>query len=315
MAGLAEALLGATAGYAQSAQSTGLEKAKEARDRAFRDEGWAKEDERISNQRGYQAEQKAEERGYQSEQKAEERSYQEKKAGEQRKFASEEAEKERQFKASQKSKGTTGKLEIKQLEDGSVIATKGGSAFKLGETGRWVPIEFGTADDLIADVVDVEEEDAKKGFFSTAKDWVSGLLSSDESDSEVSPMAQAAAGKESKPAGNYDQVKEQVKSAYADGGFGAADKALRDNNLSQLQQVSLLFDLGISSIPERENIGTADATRAGQNPQAIQSMLEGTGVNLSEFVKVKNAYPDRSDKDIIKAVQDYNQSRSRNTPQ
>lgn len=301
MAGLAEALLGATKGYATSAQETGRERARLAAQRAFRDEGWARDDAV----------------------RAEERGYQERKTEEQRKFASEEAEKERKFKAEEKAKdraaqrrtkGATSKMEIKQLEDGSVIATKGGDAFRLSEQGSWIPIEYGTVQDFVTDTVDVEDKDAEKGFFDTAKDWVSGLFSSEE-EPQASPMSQAAAGQTAKPVANYDQVKAQVKAAYDEGGFGAADRAIRDNNLSQLQQVALLFDLGISSIPERDNIGTADTTRAGQSPQAIQGMLQGTGVGLSEFQKVKNAYPNRSDEDIIKAIQNYNSERSRSLPQ
>ncbi len=102
MAGLAEALLGATAGYAKSAQSTGLEKARKAREQAYRNEGWSREDARIADQRGYQAEQKAEERSYQQEQKSEDRAYQEGVKAEERKFRSQEADKSRVASAAER---------------------------------------------------------------------------------------------------------------------------------------------------------------------------------------------------------------------
>lgn len=286
MASFAEALIEGALGAAQGGAATAIDRARAAREEAFTREGWGRQEARDKESRQFQAEQKQLDR-----EAADERS----------RLDRESRERAAATKASGGEGG--GKMQIKELADGRVIASQGGSSFMLNESNQWVPIGVGADSGQTVDTVTVDPEETEEGWFdsiiSGSKSLANKLFGEDEAQSPT------MAGEASKaPVANYEATKAQLKQTLENDGYGAFDSALRQSNLNPIQQIQLMASIGLDKIPSMPDT-SVNYEQASQSPQAVQAILQGTGISVSDYQKVKQQHPDKSDDVIIRSIQEY----------
>lgn len=288
MASLAEALVEGALGAAQGGATSAIDRARRAREEAFTREGWGRQEKRDQESREFQAEQKQIDREA---------------ADERAKLDRESRERTAATRASSKSGESGGKMQIKELADGRVIATQGGASFMLNEQSKWVPIGLGSGEQETTETVVVDPNDTEEGWFdsiiSGGKSLANKLFGEDDA------QAPTMAGEASKaPIANYESTKAQLTQTLENEGYGAFDSALRQSNLSPIQQLQVLASAGLDKIPSMPD-SSVNYEQASQSPQAIQSILSGTGISVSDYQRVKQQYPDKSDDVIIRSIQEY----------
>lgn len=216
---MANMLAGGTQAASNTATRLGMDKIKDARNEAFRREGWGREDQQISD-RNTREDKILTDRNAREDTKI----------AEDRAFRSSEADKAygRQVALAQ-AKGAKSKgFKVTNTDDG-VLVTKGDQAFRVVE-GNLVPMEIGLAAPLVEAGEEVTEEKAP-GFFSRLGDaLIKAAKNKDPMSSEAATFSAQGI------AGTQEEDQPEVKVNHDITTFNPTQKSLLGQAQSQLPE-------------------------------------------------------------------------------